>query len=346
MRIQLSIVLGITLVVTTITVAGEFQDFDSQDGKHGTDMKKRRHAGQCPRCPLGYVCCVTVFFSYVCCLLPTTTTRRPIATTLRRTTTTTRRPTTTRTSIRPSQNSWARSEVKFEKYAVVTCGKRHHSVLSCGISNGRYEPTEYQLAFPRNKTACACRSTREAKCVAWCAFIVSNWHVVSGRCSSNTKVVSCHPGNSNVRDLNFHPSPDGSSCICTNYGQCLATCASVEYYEIRKVTGSGKITVKCPPMKGLLGCGFQTLHNYVYDRLQSAHVSAENREMVCECYCKSPNTCVCYAICGHLDWTLTNKNNRGTFRLLDILLKLIFIVSRHIFETTLDRFSNRTQRDS
>ena len=188
MRMQLNTVLVITLVVTTITVAGEYRDIDSQDGKRGTNMKKNR---RCPVCTRGYYCCVSKWswYSYGCCPLPPTTT--------------TRRPTTTPTIIRPSQNSWARSEVKFEKSAFVTCGKNHHSVLSCGISNGRYQPMKYQLAFPRNRTACECRSTREAKCVVWCAFIVGNFHFAGWTCNSKTKVVACHPGNSNVRDLNF-----------------------------------------------------------------------------------------------------------------------------------------------
>ena len=193
MQIQLNIV-AMVILVPVITSARESRNFDIKKVGHGKDVRRSRYMGHdpsgCPACPLGYVCCVTgsTWSYYMCC--PTTT--------------------TTTIPLQPSGNSWTRSEVTFEKNAVVTCGRKRYSVLSCGIGNSRYVSREYRLAYPTNQTACECRSTEQARCVAWCALFVDQWQLTLGRCHGDSRVVSCHPGNSNVRELNFYPNHDGS----------------------------------------------------------------------------------------------------------------------------------------
>jgi len=91
------------------------------------------------------------------------------------------------------------------------------------------------------------------------------------------------------------PADNGTACWCydTLNAECIATCAAgIRNHHIRQSSGTGFVTVTCPPGTMVLGCGSAD---------QTAGQSSYRAAVVAmrtSCRCYDDQEITCYAVCG------------------------------------------------
>jgi len=70
-----------------------------------------------------------------------------------------------------------------------------HKLLSCGVQNSKTSGTTdiNRYAIPASSTACECKDTAGAKCVAWCANVQMDFRITKNRIQ-HTGSVPCPTG--------------------------------------------------------------------------------------------------------------------------------------------------------